>query len=88
MLYDERDNGGTDGIHPSKPQGPMGFIDQPLNIQLQGRGLDVPFMDAHLKLDPDSWEGVCLVGLTVITEIIPKEFALSRTRRVSYNTID
>ena len=60
MLYDERDYGGTDGIYTSKLQGPMGIIDQPLNLQLRDRGLDVPFLDAQLKLDPDrrllSWD--------------------------------
>ena len=31
----------------------MEIIDQPLNLQFQYRGLDVPVLDAQLKLDPD-----------------------------------
>ena len=53
MFYDERDYGGTGGIYPSNLQGPMEIIDQPLNLQFQYRGLDVPVLDAQLKLDPD-----------------------------------
>ena len=86
VLYDGRDHGGTAETYLSKLQGPMGIIDQPQNLlQLQDEGLDVPFLDAQLKLDPDRR----LLSIYIIREIISKrskEHALSRTRRVSYNT--
>ena len=54
MLYDERGRGGLDGIYPSSLDGPEGPIMYPLKLELQGEGLDVPFLDTQLKFDPDT----------------------------------
>ena len=54
MLYDERAEGGSDGIYPSCLQGPMGEIRMPLNLQLQDQGPVVPFLDVEVHFDPDT----------------------------------
>jgi hypothetical protein len=55
MLYDERAEGGSDGVYPSCLQGPMGEIRMPLNLQLQqDQGPVVPFLDVEVHFDPDT----------------------------------
>ena len=60
QLLDEREDGGSDGIYPCRLEGPHGTIEKPLKLELQDRGLKVPFLDTCSIFDPETrqlrWE--------------------------------